>query len=304
MRLYTMYYLCKAKREVFQNVNGEQTVSNKDEYRIDTWTDIRKGIDDLYGIESLRIYLDIIYHCVPTPYKYLDYVDFTRAMLENFKKCIDNLVIAINTIINLYESLGYEESNNNLEIRLPEGLELNEMSKLTDDLNFVFQQSPFIEREQGNGKILKTDVGSIWLVLIGSSAFLTSVGYMVSMVTKARADFIAIRHSEAILGEMKIREELLGEIKKEFIEQKNLITEKYIAELTEKTGIKIENGEEQGKAITCLEKLDKWLDKGMQIYASIDTPREIQVLFPEQPELKLLNKDIVKYIEEKKTENH
>lgn len=303
MRLYTMYYLCKVKRDVFRNVKGKQTAPNTDEYEIDRWAEIRKGIDDLYAIESLRAYLDNVYHTVPTPYKYLDYVNFDRNMLTIFINSLDKLNIAINTIIKLYESLGYEESENNLEIRLPEGLELNEMSKLTDDLNFVFQQSPFIEREQGNGKILKTDVGSIWLVLIGSSAFLTSVGYMVNISVKARADFIAIRQSEAMLGEMKIKEELLDEIKQSFIEQKNIIMEKHISELSEKTGKKIKDGEEQGKAIACLERLDKWLDRGMQIYASIDTPREIQTLFPEQPELKLLNKDQMKYIEEKKADN-
>lgn len=302
MRLYTMYYLCKVKREVFLNVNGKQTAPNKDEYEVDKWADIRKGIDDLYGIESLRVYLDNVYHFVPTPYKYLDFIVFDRSNLAIFKNNIERLNIVINTIITLYESLGYEESENNLEIRLPEGLGLNEMSKLTDDLNFVFQQSPFIEREQGNGKILKTDVGSIWLVLIGSSVFLTSVGYMVSTVTKARADFIALRQSEAMLGEMKVKEEILEDIKKGFKEQKNIIMEKYISELSEKTGKELVNGEDKGKAVACLERLDKWIDRGMQIYASIDTPREIQILFPDQPELKLLNKNEMKYIEAKKTD--
>jgi len=41
------------------------------------------------------------------------------------------------------------------------------------------------------------------------------------------------------------------------------------------------------------------LDKGVELYASLDTPREVQVLFPALEETLTLPDDLVKYLEAK-----
>ena len=49
----------------------------------------------------------------------------------------------------------------------------------------------------------------------------------------------------------------------------------------------------------CLEKLSIWMNKGLQIYSSIEAPKEVKDVFPEQQDLSFLTDDIQKLIEEK-----
>lgn len=297
MRLYTIYYLCKNSIEVIKEIKGVRTNQGNDEYKIEGWTNIKRVLDTLYSIECLQGDIQEIYSRVPTHFLYQSEILYNGDRYNQFIGRVSILRYSMITIIDLYESFGYEQTENNLEIKIPEGLDLEKLTEFSSDLNLIIQQCPFIKRESGLGKVLQTDIGSVWLVLAGSAAFLASVGYLVSVVVKAKADLLAIRQGETLFNEMEVKAETLVEVKRVFDMQRDIIMERYISELTDKTGIELNDGEEKAKAEKCIEKLDKWMSKGMQIYAAIDTPREIQVLFPEQPELKNLLGDAIKLIE-------
>ncbi len=298
MRLYTIYYLCKNNIKVVENSICKNVV-NTNKYRVNNWTELNKSLEVLYPIDCLQDIINKIYKMVPIEFRYLNYIDYDSPNSAAFNDLIKILTSNINTIVNLYEALGYDNNENNLEVKIPNSLGLDELSDLTNDLHIILTQSPYIDRESGNGKIIKSDVGSIWLILCGTTAFLTAVGYMVSVTIKAKADLVSIKQSEAMLKEMNLKAEILSEVKDGFKKHKEVIMDKYLSELNEKTGKTLKDGDEHGKAEMCIEKLDKWMEKGMQIYAAIDTPREIQVLFPEQPDLKNISGNITKLIEDK-----
>ena len=65
---------------------------------------------------------------------------------------------------------------------------------------------------------------------------------------------------------------------------------------------KLSDGEERGKAEKSLEKLAELMNKGVEIYTSIDTNKDIQVLFPTIDGGETLPSDIMKYLEDKKQE--
>lgn len=52
-----------------------------------------------------------------------------------------------------------------------------------------------------------------------------------------------------------------------------------INELEEELNYKIADGEERGRAEQCMMKLEKLLNQGLQMYASIDTAPEAKALF-------------------------
>ena len=60
------------------------------------------------------------------------------------------------------------------------------------------------------------------------------------------------------------------------------------------------DGEERGKAEKSLEKLAELMDKGVEIYTSIDTNKDIQLLFPTIDGGEFLPSNIIKYLEDKK----
>lgn len=59
------------------------------------------------------------------------------------------------------------------------------------------------------------------------------------------------------------------------------------------------NPEEIDKAERSLEKLIILLDKGCEIYATLDAPEDVQALFPEIQSNLELPDNIMKYLEEK-----
>lgn len=218
-----------------------------------------------------------------------------------FKVKLKTLNTSIQTIVDLYESLGYEETENNLEIKIPDGIELSKFKKLIGKLDFILNQCPVIEKDSKTSKLIKTDVGSTWLVLAGTTVFLRSVGYVINVTIKARADLASIKQMEALGREMHTKADIAQEIGNTLERQRKMIMKKYVDELKETSGKSL-NPEEKDKVEMCISELDDLIESGVKIYAAIDTPREIQELFPEQPDLKLLPEDMIKLIEMKSQE--
>lgn len=66
----------------------------------------------------------------------------------------------------------------------------------------------------------------------------------------------------------------------------------------------LQDGEERGKVEKTLEKMVMLMDKGVEIYSSIETPNKIKVLFPETKDNPILPDNLVKLLEKKEdTEN-
>lgn len=69
-----------------------------------------------------------------------------------------------------------------------------------------------------------------------------------------------------------------------------------IGDLRQESG-KLQDGEEEGKAQKSLEKLAYWMDKGLQIYSTLDAPQEIKDLFPAQEDAPILTDNLQKLLE-------
>lgn len=296
MRLYTMYYICKNNIEILKNTKGTQNNPNVDAFRVSNWEQTKKSLENLYSIECLKTYVKNIYDTVPVVFVYQPYIDFNNQTLQKFMKEIGYLIISASSVIDLYESLGYDDAENALEVQIPGGLELKKLADMIDDLNFIFNQCPLVEKDSTTSNLLRTDVGSIWLILVGTTAFLTSVGYLMSVTVKAKADIVGIKQAQAIYHEMDLKGNSLETVTNALKEQEKIIMNKYVKELEDMTGKEL-NPEEEDKVEKCIEKLDDLINTGVKIYAAIDTPREVQILFPEQPELKNISENMIKLIE-------
>lgn len=287
MRLSTIYHICKSNFDALEEVEAIKT-SGKDEFKIDNWGLVKSAIDNLYAINSLRDRLDELYEVVPTVYKYASYIYFDSSNLTIFQKRFWILNNSVKTIIELYESMGFDRTEFDLEIKIPDNLELKKLKEMISDLDFVLNHCPIIEKGSNTSNIIKTDVGSIWLVLAGSATFLTSVGYLINVAIKAKADLVSIRQMDEMTREMEIKTSIAQELNDILDKKRKLVTAKYVDELKLMTNKELDNDEE-GRVAKALEKLEGLISDGLKIYAAIDTPREIQVLFPQQPELKSIN---------------
>lgn len=122
-----------------------------------------------------------------------------------------------------------------------------------------------------------------------------------ALVDKAlilHSHYASIRQQEETLKSRHLKNELT----EAQIETFNLLRNTYMAaaiSLLENDLGELNDPEERDKAERALEKLEMLLDKGCEIYATLDAPEEVQALFPEIQGSLELPDSIMKYLEDK-----
>lgn len=309
MRLYGMYYVCKKYLHVVEdmkvdnrNVSGVGTVRS-----ISDWKARSAVLNELAKIIPLRDSVRKFYETIPVVYRDQDKFEITGNVANAYIQARTELVIALKTIINTYETINPNSIDDELtigfDIKLPKFHNIGEFSKCLEDLDFVFKHCPYLKKDDSDIKYGSVDVGSTWLtfLIIGTSAsiLLSNLGKIVDVAIKIKSHFTTVRMQEEALKSVKLKNEVADEVIQAFKEANKMLTQQSLDELKNELG-ELNDGEEEDKVRRSLEKLGFWMDKGMQIYSTIDSPDEIKNLFPEQEEVKFLSDDILKLIEMKK----
>lgn len=306
MKLYNIYRLCKE-----YSISLEVAKFKKDDksgyYTISSWPFVQECLDCVKKIPSLKNDINNYIYSVPVLVRedVSPQVDPSTAQKINSKLKI--ITDKMNVIIDLYENMNLEEHGNGLDIKLPPCDDLKDYISYLKDIDFIFSQCPFLQCENEILKFGSVDVGSNWIKLTLATAstcmILNNTAALVDKALVLRSHYISIQQQEEMLKSIQFKNELTSAQ----IETFNLLRKTYMdttISLLEHDLSKLENPEERDKAERSLNKLAELLDKGAEIYATLDAPEEIQALFPEiQGNLELPD-NIMNYIEdnEKKKE--
>ena len=301
MKLYNIYRLCK------ENVLSiEDAKFRKDDksgvYIISSWSTIQKRLNLIKKIPGFKEYVNDCLNSVPVLVRELvsPQVDPTTAQKINskLKKITDKMY----AIIELYEDMNLVEHNNGLDIKLPPCEDLKDYISYLKDIDFIFSQCPFLQCENEILKFGSVDVGSNWIKLTLATAstcmILNNTAALVDKALVLRSHYVTIQQQEEMLKSVQLKNELTSTQ----IETFKLLRKTYMdttISLLENDLRKLENPEERDRAERSLEKLAELLDKGAEIYATLDSPEEVQALFPEiQGNLELPD-NIMNYLEDK-----
>lgn len=227
----------------------------------------------------------------------------------DFKRAKEKLLIEINTIISLYESMSlHTKEFPGIDIKIPNCENFMDFKKIINEIDFIITKCPFIQREAEFLRFEGIDVGSQWISFVVSGAVAVTVGSILLNNIAAFVDKCIIIRSHyltTIQQKLEVQKSQIEQNEKdELIKNINRIfkihIENAIKELEEKTGCKISDGDERGRAEQSLQKMGELIDKGLQIYSSIDSPQETKALF-EPLEMKYLSiEQELKAIEDKK----
>ncbi|MDE5539218.1 MAG: hypothetical protein K2J20_01885 [Bacilli bacterium] len=151
-------------------------------------------------------------------------------------------------------------------------------------------------------KFDSVDVGSNWIKLaVATTTSCIVLNNTAALVDKAliiRSHFASLKQQEEILRSQQNKNELAKEIINSYDFLRNTYMNTVIEQLENELG-ELKNPEERDKAERSIEKLADLLDKGCEIYATLDAPKDVQALFPEiQGNLELPD-NILKYLEKK-----
>lgn len=202
-----------------------------------------------------------------------------KAQLLSFYQRLRNKII---TVIELFDSVNYNCESEGFDIKLPNGISLSDLSKCARDLDTIFSTCPLFAGHQDTITFKAVDVGSIWLsFVVGGAAAVGILRLIAELVDKAiviRSHYLSSRAQEEQVRGLNLGNELLeGMIESHKTVQKALL-EKACVELAEQNELK--DPEELERLRNSINLLSEWMNKGMEIYASVQASPEVKAVFP------------------------
>lgn len=306
MRLYGMYYTCKKYVGYVKEMKvNDRTANGNVIWSIKAWREKSIALNELGKINPLRAYARKVYEAIPIVYRDRDDFDITETTKNSFITAREKLIVAMETIIDMYETINPNKMTNEeygFDIKMPEFDELGEFAKCIEDLNFVIKQCPYLNDKDGQIKYGTIDVGSTWLTFaIGGAAATTIISNLAKIVDNAikmKSHITTVKMQEEALRTLEVKDEIAAELLETYKKTNQVLTQNSVTELERELG-ELKDGEERDKVEKTLEKLAFWMDKGMQIYSAIDAPTEIKDVFPKQQEVSFLSDDLIKLLENK-----
>lgn len=289
MRLGCAYVLCKKHYEVIKELDSgfiyNSDITNYGERENQIW-DI---LNQLSNIEYLKKSAQS-FMCL------CDNIKINAGLQPDigiFHKERNSLCQRMEHMIEVCESFGLsQEELIGLDIKLPPTDNLTDFKKNLDDLEFVLTKCPFCRNETSELRFGGVDIGSVWLVLpiagVSASVLLNNIAAFIDKCLIIKSHKLTIDEQKNEIERLAKSQEQKDAIINGLNELLKVYVENAIRELEDSTGCKISDGDERGKATQSFEKLGKLIDKGLQIYGSIDLPAETKALF-EPLEMKYLS---------------
>lgn len=305
LRFYNTYYLCKNLIDIFSKTRVVTQETNKS-YYINCWDEY---VDALNAMKQIPMFEEAalkIYETIPVFVRRKERPLIDNVTKNTFVNLNNSLEAQMRTVIKLYESMELNNDKNGIDVKIPQCENLKEYTWYLKELDFVFTQCPYLLCDNEQIQFFNVDVGSNWLSFLikvsgVSSAANTILNHLAIVMDKAlvlKSHYNTLKQQEEMLRTSKTKNEIAEENLDTLKTLKAIYLQQATSALAEEIS-PLNDGEQQGKVEKSLEKLVELLDKGVEIYASIDTPKEVQVLFPTIGDNKKLSDSILKFIEDK-----
>lgn len=283
MRLYMIYKICKKSIPALEQCEiSDSYTDGQFILKVNGWISAKSSIEQLYSIEAFKEIAKKIYESVPVFYRNVNQWQCASKGIR-FGSDMRTLIAEMGGVIKVYESFGYQKEQLGIDIKMPQG-DFRDFAANIKALDYIFTQCPLLKVNDGEIKFSNVDVGSTWLTFFivgaGATILAKNIAALVDKAIAIKSHLNNIKQQEELIRSSQTKNEILEETKKTFDILREAIIEQALEEL-QSNEVKIIGAEEKDKAKLALEKLAELIDKGMGIYASIDTPDEIQVLFPE-----------------------
>ncbi len=304
MRLYNVYYICKAA------LNGLTQIEDKPlengAKRLGGWDIGKQALESLFDIDFIKDDANNLYNTLSPIDRENPNPSIGISTYNKFTSLRKKIVTKLESVVDLYESMRDGISQPGIDIKIPQCNSLKEYIKILSDIDFVFTQCPYFIDNNERIEYKGTDVGSDWItfaIIISSatSASFIILNNLASLINKA----ISLKSNKKILDmqeetykAMQLKNEITQDVIDAFNKMKQITYKNYVDELQKELG-NLKDGDEEGRVSKSLEKLATLIDKGVEIHTSIETPKEIKVLFPFAETQQSLPDNLLKYIENK-----
>jgi hypothetical protein len=305
MRLYNIYFLCKKNIDLIKDFQlpPSKDGNGRDIFKFNNWKQVKNILNELYTVNGLEDSVRKVYESLDPITRDAAIPIISTGVKNTLVNNQTTLIEKMQTIIELYESMGNGVSGTGIDVKLPKCSGLKEYINYLKEIDFVFTQCPFL-RSKDEAIVFNTvDVGSIWLtfaIVAGTSFYiLNNLAGLMKQAVAIKSNILTYKQQEEQLHAMRNKNEISDEVIQTFKKLKDDILKDAVHALEDKES-PLADGEEIDKAAKSIEKLILLMDKGVEIQSSIETPAEVKILFPMQETQPLLIEDIIKLLEMKK----
>lgn len=306
MRLYNTYFICKNLYESLNGVEIKRNASNPKVCTISNWLNYKEALMALRKIPIFKNEVDNIYNIIPVFVREKNTPSIDADIMGIFQTQNKALCSRVRTVIELYESMNLNGNKQGIDVKIPSSKDLKDYISNLKDIDFIFTQCPYLLSKDEKIEFDSVDVGSNWLnfvVAVTAGAplafyILRNLALLLDKAMILKSHYTTIKAQEESLKIAQKKTELAFSEIEIFETLKKHYMQEAINELKEQIS-PVKDGEEEGKVEKSLEKLVGLLDKGVEIYASLDSPKDVQVLFPPIDETNSLPESVLQFIEDK-----
>lgn len=296
MRIKYMYYVLKSNYETLEKfkIYNEPYKVGSTQYnrgKVENWESVRDSLVSVSSIDSLKDlcslflenpYFSKIDNSFTIPYEtYQDLLPKYNILMERIRGVIDFCEVA-----------GFDIIESGFDIKMPATENLDEFSKNIEMFNKSINQCPYLNVNDEKISLKKTDSGSIWfefcVVAAGASVVLFNLAKIVDKCVKIKSHLVTVKQQEESWRHAKLKNDTLETLVAANKQVTQVMLDECIEELRREIPDVELNKEDEQRVKYSIETISKLMEKGMEIYASIDAPTEVRDLFPASEELSFL----------------
>ena len=303
MRLTYMYYLIKNNYQPIADLTMERCTDQTPRGitfhygTIDNWLSAKSALDNLSVIDYFQDEINSMLECVDKRHSQNDHIEFDDTSYLQFCASCNILKSKMEITLDFCKSLGLKSEQMGFDIKMPPTNDFNDFADNIASLKKVLQLCPYLNIDGESVEIYSVDIGSIWMKFaVASTAAVTAVtlsnlATLVDKSVKIRSHMLTYRQQQDECRMQEVADDLLENIidtHNQLLEhQKNKVLKELQSELDNGTGEPLSHEEEEQLRVS-MEQLIDLIDKGMEIYASVDSSDEIKDLFPTSDEIQSL----------------
>ena len=207
---------------------------------------------------------------------------------------INKIIRDLDFITDFLEKVGVGNEYVGFDVKIPQTDDFNEFAGYINDFQKLVLSCPCLQNKDEKITLKSADLGSIWLCFAVAGAGIVTLTNLTKLIDKAikiKSHIITCKQQKAQLIAMNQKNELAEEYMGIYYAYKDALINQCADELEEETGQKYD-GEDKERLRKSIEVLGELMSKGLELYASIDTPKEIKDLFPTNDELTKLPEQI------------
>ncbi len=293
-----MYSLLKENSDILQNfemINEPYRVGNTSTNRgkVINWGSTKEALKRISEVPLIKdtcfLFLENEYFANINDSFYIPYEVYLELHPE-----YEKLMTCVEAIIDFFEAAEFEQIESGFDIKMPQTEDFSEFAKNIELLDKAISQCPYLNNNDEKIVLKKTDIGSIWfefaVITSGGIVILSNLSKIIDKCIKIKSHYITVKQQEEKLRQLKLQGDVIETVVNAYKKSTDELINQCVAELNKEIpDVSIDN-ESKGRVKYTLENLSKLMEKGMEIYASIDSSQEVKDLFPTSDEMKFFPK--------------